>query len=678
MFAFRGNYISYNGGVTPPPGGDPYWTNVSVLINNENPTGAFNDSSTNKFLVTVSGTARPNERTPFASGAGGSIRIDGTTASQVIIPQNVDFNAASNNFTLEGWVFIPSFPGNSLEFFAIATSAASIGQATARIVSTNAGAVFFLCNNASNGWINTSTTTAGTLTTNTWYHLAGVRNGSSFVLYVNGVSRLSYTYAGVVGYLGTNSTHIGNLPVGTGFTGANNCFISNVRWVNGTAIYTSAFTPPTSPLTAVTNTKLLLTFTGQASQSTTTTIGAANYSIVDTGPNGYPLLMTTSPGHSGISPFGNEYPGSVAYTGSQGMWIGATASANFAYGTQNFTIECWVQFTSVGTLQYIIDQRSASTSICPSIYLNTDNKIYYYVNGSNVITSTNTVTTDTWYHIAVSRSSSNTKMFINGVQEGSTYSDSNNYANANARFGVEFTANSNYLNGYLSNIRLSRGFSYYTSDFTPSTIPLTISTLYTLAFISGQNAATYNLSNYPKPYVGASSILSNTQSAFGTQSLFYNGATTTAIIDDISVRFGTGDFTIEGWVYRSSAGVQHGLLSKGTATPSWELRVNTSNQLQFFSNTSLLLTGATTTIPATTWTYFAVTRSGTTSYLFVNGTLQASATDSTDYSQTNNIFMGNTTAGGYLTGYLDEVRITKGIARYTASFTAPTSAFPTD
>jgi hypothetical protein len=143
--------------------------------------------------------------------------------------------------------------------------------------------------------------------------------------------------------------------------------------------------------------------------------------------------------------------------------------------------------------------------------------------------------------------------------------------------------------------------------------------------------------------------------------------------------FGTSDFTIELWVYRNVSGVAHSLLCKGATTPTgWLLQINSSNQLVWTSAGTALKT-STTTIAATTWTFVTISRTGTTGYMFINGTLEGSSfTDNTNYNQTSNMYIGvDRSVLNGLNGYLDDVRITTGVCRYTATFAAPTSTFPT-
>lgn len=89
------------------------------------------------------------------------------------------------------------------------------------------------------------------------------------------------------------------------------------------------------------------------------------------------------------------------------------------------------------------------------------------------------------------------------------------------------------------------------------------------------------------------------------------------------------------------------------------------------------------TAPMNTWTYVTFTRSGTSLYCFLDGILQQTSTcDPATYTYSaGNFYMGyaigDTSYTRYFNGYIDDLRITKGIARYTQSFTPPTAPLPT-
>ena len=177
----------------------------------------------------------------------------------------------------------------------------------------------------------------------------------------------------------------------------------------------------------------------------------------------------------------NAYRGSVFFDGRDDVTvlqvIAADSNDDFTFGTGDFTIEFWVlQSVRNSTASLYGGRRDADNEVAPVIYLN-NGVVYYYTAGSNRITGSSTLVVNSWNHVAVSRASGSTKLFVNGVQEGSTYSDSNSYIAKLNRptIGAEgrIFAN-NPLNGYLSNVRVVKGTALYTGTFTPPQSELTV------------------------------------------------------------------------------------------------------------------------------------------------------------------------------------------------------------
>jgi hypothetical protein len=105
----------------------------------------------------------------------------------------------------------------------------------------------------------------------------------------------------------------------------------------------------------------------------------------------------------------------------------------------------------------------------PTLYYtpSSGGSIRYFVNGGDRIqTTTFASTTNTWYHIALCKSGTSTKLFINGTQDGSTYTDTNTYVNSNCEIG-DYAGGGYSLNGYADEIRFSNS-ARYTTTFTPS------------------------------------------------------------------------------------------------------------------------------------------------------------------------------------------------------------------
>ena len=156
-----------------------------------------------------------------------------------------------------------------------------------------------------------------------------------------------------------------------------------------------------------------------------------------------------------------------------GDYVSPTASAsNYAFGTNPFTIEMWIYATAVASrgIDIIYDGRAgAATGDYPTIYLN-NGQIFYYASGSNRITG-NTLSINTWYHIAVCRSGTSTRLFVDGTQQGSTWTDSTNYLNPTGGPVIgagndDGGKGSNAFVGYIDDVRIYNNYAAYTANFT--------------------------------------------------------------------------------------------------------------------------------------------------------------------------------------------------------------------
>ena len=191
---------------------------------------------------------------------------------------------------------------------------------------------------------------------------------------------------------------------------------------------------------------------------------------------------------------------------------------------------------------------------------------------------------------------------------------------------------------------------------------------------------------------GNNSTTSTTESKFGTSSGYFGGSTSAYVYvssaDSGVSDFGTGDFTVEMFVYRTSTfadmyfdnrqGINSGahLIISTPQTPANILRINIAGTT--YSTTA--------TIPSNQWSHIAVTRENGTVKGFIDGVLGVTGTNNTTSitDGTNNTkppIIGGTgyawggAAGTNHDGYIDELRITKGVARYTANFTPPTASY---
>jgi hypothetical protein len=169
---------------------------------------------------------------------------------------------------------------------------------------------------------------------------------------------------------------------------------------------------------------------------------------------------------TGTKKFGTA---SISFDGSATSYISPSSTTGFTFGTGDFTIEFFFYANGVSGPQILFDARASATNgLYPTIYLSGTN-LRYLTNGSDRIAISG-IAASTWYHVAVSRVSGVTNMYLNGTA-GSSYTDSNNYICAAGRpyIGTNSFAADSPLNGFIDEIRITKGVSRYTANFTAPT-----------------------------------------------------------------------------------------------------------------------------------------------------------------------------------------------------------------
>ncbi len=152
-----------------------------------------------------------------------------------------------------------------------------------------------------------------------------------------------------------------------------------------------------------------------------------------------------------------------------GDYLQVISDTAFGFGTDDFTLECFIRLTASGATETVIDLRDGVLGDnAPVLYIASNDTLRYYANSSDRVVGVTTLSTNTWYHVAVSRSSGQTRLFLNGTQEGSTYSDSNNYGVSKPiRIGSDVVG-LNGFTGYIDEIRISNSSRYDTNFITPN------------------------------------------------------------------------------------------------------------------------------------------------------------------------------------------------------------------
>jgi hypothetical protein len=637
-----------------------YLTTLHLVDNGTNNANnnVFNDSSNNNFAITRNGNTTQGTFSPF-SQTGWSNYFDGTT-DYLTTSASSNFGMGTGTFSFECWIFPTANPANGIGTIFDARNGAN---AEGWVVRAFADRTIGLYNGPANAYVYST----GTVTLNQWNHIAVVRSSTSsggVAFYINGAAAGTAT---VSSNLGTSWAALiaSNYSAGFDFNG----YISNLRVVKGAVVYSAAFTPSTVPLTTFgSGTNALLT--------------CQSNRFVDNSGNALTLTITGTPSVQAFSPFAPTAAYSAATVGGSGYFDGTgdylsiTNNTAFKPGTGDFTVEFW---------GYLFNQNGAITSGGTSsvnIQVRDGSLELQFEAVSFSATFSLSGYFGIWNHYAYSRTGGVTRMFINGSLVNSV-SETNNYQGDGATFNIGVRGAS-FLSGYISNFRFIKGTAVYTSAFTPPTAPLTNITNTSL-LLNFTNAGITDATAKNVLETLGNAQVSTVQSKFGGSSILFDG-TDDALIAPYSPLFnlGTGQFTIEAWVNFSTLSGNRLIFDTYTAASTgggyqlyWR---GTGTSITFYGNGVVIAQSTFTSHVTGTWYHIAVTRDSVNSLrIFVDGTQYANTTYSTalNIASTAKIGVGiqASTLTNDLSGYVDDLRVTLGQARYTSNFTAPTAAF---
>lgn len=652
---------------------DPQFNYVSLLLNGDTGTNTANaatnntflDSSTNNYPVTRAGNTTQGTFSPY-SQTGWSNYFDGSGDYLTVPNTGGVFTFSTGNFTIEAWVYmnvLPSGNGYPSSYWILGGGPVNsnpgfdiaIGSTNLQVGLTNFAAL--------------NINAAHNMKAGTWYHVAIVRNSNTLTAYINGSSLATADVTGVTPDPMSTGVAISAAEPAGSVSGNFNGFISNLRVVKGTAVYTSTFTPSTTPLTAIANTSLL---TCQSNR------------FIDNSSNALTITRNGDSAIQATSPFAPSTAYTVSANGGSAYFDGNGDNLTYSgavgpAGTEDFTFEFWWYFASggVGGSYPRLFETTASSGF--QIYLSSGTLVLAQNGGSAIFTYSTSTIINQWAHICITRVSSVMRLFINGVLQGYTAS------------GSPFTASSSYRTfsegggpiGYMSDLRVVRGsvVSAYstavtttgTQVFTPPTVPLTAVTN-TALLCSFTNGGIVDAHSSCVLETVGDAKLSTVVKKFGNASMYFDG-TGDYLYSANSTNFalGAGDFTVEAWVYPTVNGVQ-GIIATGnggTVQPFFYINGLAPTWLY---NSTGVATGPNVTLNA--WNHLAVSRSGTTIRVFTNGVSGTAATPYTDTFTSSGLWVGSNNAGGQtFTGYIDDLRITRGFARYTANFTPSATPF---
>ena len=579
---------------------------------------------------------------------------------------------------------------------------------------------------------------------NQWVHLAGVRHGNWLRVYINGVFGGERSITGAHTAINAPVT-IGGRSNGNQVTG----YISNVRVVKGTALYTAAFEPPNTTLTNVSGTTLLCCqqTPETAAEVTPGTITKAGNAAADQGRQ--PFLYDSNHGDFGINtatsnvtkvtiphnapdslyyycsshsnmgnlttampvvtdlqkadpyawklvnalplvgnPFdvssslnvntstnsvtangpvfsddeSNFYGGSYYFDGNNDK-LTVADSTDLQFGTGDFTFETWIYPSDISNYKNFYEGNTTGGLQALRVQIKSTGIIEYVI-GSNVRSlSEQTIVTNEWHHVALTRKSGTVRVFVNGRLE-ETVTDSSNLTSNKLQIG-ETHDGYNYA-GYIQDHRVYKGVAKYTESFVPASTKPDI---------------------FPDSPSGVPTKTKLTPITSGSVDFDGVSGTDMQIANHADIQIGsTSNWTIEFFMYRTEASFQDYdvIIGKGSGGGTYEWFIegfgDTSVDFMYSADGNTTWSGTheiMSNMAQNRWYHIAIVRNGSGANnfkMYVDGkqTFQTTAFD---------IHAGN--ANLHIGGYggaaaqdpavlISNFRIVKGTSVYTTEFTPPT------
>jgi len=646
------------------------YTNYTVLLakasGNSGTNAGISDSSTSSQTVTVTGSPSLTSFSPYRHG-GYSYYFDGS-GDYIITGSDTTLAFGTSDFTVEAWIYITSLSAISTVMTSRAISSSSYLY-WSLLIQTNGNLSFQTRNSGGTQYI--AQFDAG-ITTNTWYHVAAVRESGVLTCYVNGIAgsttsddsslNMTESYVSVGGFIYPGYTYIMN------------GYISDARVIKGTALYTADFTPPTSRLTAVSGTSLLtchLPYLADGSSNDHTLTVNGNVTAKPFSPFDYKDYTASSDG------------GSFYVPGAAGNYLTLPAGTDFAMGTGDFTHEFWIYPTGYYVYYYgdahgLVWSQDVNGTNWFGIGLGSPTSRNIYFNygtsggGSNVNSSGGygSWIPNMWHHVAVVRNSGTLTVYLNG-KGGTGVSVTQDFNNTTyvPTIGRYTHTDDNRSEGWISDYRVVKGTAIYTADFTPPTAPLSTPSG-TVLHLKGQEGKVYDASQTASTLtLNGNAVSSTGQTKYASSSIYFDGASDyIEIPNDTTNTLTNQNWTVEAWIYPTNDySTYRTIFAKrvsGSTTAEYEGYLATSTgYVSYYDGT----TGyeSTTVLTSNQWSHVAWVHTPGKINIYVNGTNVYSVNVTEASALSEPLVIGG--ARGYsewFGGYIEDFRVTKGLVRY--------------
>jgi len=621
---------------------------VGTYTVNQSQTVSSTTITSNGFPITRNGNTTQGTFSPFSQTGWGNY-FDGTGDYLSTNTTNAAWQLGTGDFEIGFWIYPANVTGNKDIF--TQRNASGTPQ-------------IFLVNNVlryNNALVAGILDATISVAANTWTYCVLSRVSGTTRWFVNGASAGSV--ADTNNWSSTNSWWVSSSSQ------AFNGYISNLRLIKGSGV--TSVTVPTSPFTDVSGTSFLTCQSNRFLDASSN-----NFTIT---PNADTRVVAFSPFNPSASWSAATNGGSGYFDGS-GDYLSVANNAALSYGTGAFTIEGF--FYTAATTQYgsIFSDETLSGTAGLTLLINPtvgNGQLTLYGNGSLLVTATGKYNDNAWHHFAISRDSTNLRLYVDGTYIGASASGSTNFNASQPLLLMSSPIAGRTISGYLSNFRTIKGTALYTgtSSITVPTAPLTAITNTSL-LLNFTNAGIYDATSKNDLETVGNAQISTAQYKFPPSSMAFDG-TGDYLLAPIDANqyfnFGTGDFTVECWFNANSLSATSyaGLLgchADGGSASEWAAYVR-SNGIFFFGSAGTLA-GVAGTINTGTWYHYAASRSGNTLRLFLNGTQTTSATVTGSYiTSAVGLRVGDdpNTSNPAFNGYLQDVRVSKYARSATGS-----------
>jgi len=625
------------------------------------------DSSTNNYTISVNQSTNVSAGTfsPYRHG-GYSTYFDGN--GDYLQTQNAYSSVGTGDFTAEAWIWIDSGYSEPTPFV-FASNPNGFNFGISRVGASPSTNYVLNVGHSYVGNLYTGSTT--TMVPSQWYHIAVSRSSGTMYCFVDG--QLEGSLSDSSNFNGTIN-YIGAIPALSDYDWKG--YIADARFVTS-AVYTSNFTPPIERLTAIANTSLLtchLPYIADGSSNGQSITVNGNTSTKPFGP--YDNLKYTAADHGGSvsMPNDNDY-----------LYVPHSSTLKPS-GTDPFCVSFWYYpTTSPGTTRQLVGDAAyvSYPTNCPGwdILYQSGSQLdvrWGYPNYADMASgkTNSTVQVNAWNHIVLCRSGGSLSYYLNGKRCNTTTSNINISASGAANFYVGYAGEAtgtavNTAMGTIADFKYEVGTSQFDATASTITVPTAPqSTTNSVLHIKGTDASIIDKSQTYNLKLVGNTVASTTQAKFSnTASVYFDGDA-----DEIEYTVPTlsGDFTFEAFIYPEDQPQSF----PNCFTPVSDATANNRIVLSYDISTAVdkfrLRVGSNFIIPSGTnssgqWYHVAVVRSGSSVSLYIDGILIGTETYSGSISsRTGNI-------GDAFKGYIQDFRVTNGLARYTANFTPPSS-----